>query len=177
MRGGDQYLVLIRKTEPKPIRVFLQDGYNDAWNPLFSNWYTSNLAMEAALSFASYEVAHSWGNGGHDGKQASAIFPDVMPWLWKGWRQKVQNGKTNNNMLSSILLDGETWEPVNDSLKQAVRRATLGWQVWFHCSLIQQQHDRTFKKFYRMRKQCPGAIREAGLQSASSSDDKHRAAF
>ena len=26
MRGGDRYPVLIRKTEPKPIRVFLQDG-------------------------------------------------------------------------------------------------------------------------------------------------------
>ncbi len=119
MRGGDQYPVLIRKTEPKPIRIFLQDGSNDAWNPLFANWYTSNLAMEAALSFSGYEVAHSWGNGGHDGKQADAIFPDVMRWLWKGWPQKVQNGKTNNNMLTTILPDGETWQPVNDDIKQA----------------------------------------------------------
>jgi len=119
MRGGDQYPGLIRKTEPKPIRIFLQDGYNDAWNPLFGNWYTANLAMEAALSYAGYEVNHSWGNGGHDGVQASAIFPDVMRWLWKGWPQRVQNGKTNNNTFPPILQDGENWEPVNVPIKQA----------------------------------------------------------
>jgi enterochelin esterase-like enzyme len=29
LRGGNEFPVLIRKTEPKPIRVFLQDGRND----------------------------------------------------------------------------------------------------------------------------------------------------
>jgi gluconolactonase len=123
MRGGDQYPELVRKTEPKPIRIFLQDGLNDAWNPLFGNWYTSNLNMEAALSFSGYEVTHLWGNGGHDGKQADAIFPDVMRWLWKGWPQKVQNGKSNNNMQSAILADGQTWEPVNE-IKKATEITT-----------------------------------------------------
>lgn len=116
MRGGDQYPGLIRKTEPKPIRIFLQDGSNDAWNPLFGSWFASNLNMEAALSFAGYEVAHSWGNGGHDGVQATAIFPDVMRWLWKGWPQKVQAGKTNNNMLAGILPEGEAWQQIHTPL-------------------------------------------------------------
>ena len=40
MRGADTYPTLIRKTEPKPIRIFLQDGAQDSWNPLFDNWYT-----------------------------------------------------------------------------------------------------------------------------------------
>jgi len=31
MRGGDRYPVPVRKTEPKPIRVFQQDGENDQW--------------------------------------------------------------------------------------------------------------------------------------------------
>lgn len=119
MRGGDQYPEMVRKTEPKPVRIFLQDGYNDAWNPLFGNWYTANLAMEAALSFAGYEVNHSWGNGGHDGIQATAIFPDVMRWLWKGWPQKVQTGKTNNNKFEEILIDSEKWETI-----EALNRAT-----------------------------------------------------
>jgi gluconolactonase len=117
MRGGDQYPVLIRKTEPKPIRIFLQDGSNDAWNPLFSNWYTSNLNMEAAFSFAGYEVNHAWGTGGHDGIQATAIFPDVMRWLWKGWPQKVVGGKSNNDMLKTILPDSGHWQAVEPGLK------------------------------------------------------------
>jgi gluconolactonase len=117
MRGGDQYPGLIRKTEPKPIRIFLQDGSKDAWNPLFGSWYMANLNMEAALSFAGYEVNHSWGNGGHDGVQATAIFPDVMRWLWKGWPQKVVGGKSNNNMLSEILPDSGSWQAVGTSAK------------------------------------------------------------
>lgn len=40
--------MLIRKTEPKPIRVFLQDGSKDTWNPLFGSWFKGNLDMEAA---------------------------------------------------------------------------------------------------------------------------------
>lgn len=119
MRGGDQYPGLIRKTDPKPIRIFLEDGASDSWNPLFGSWYANNVAMEAALSFAGYEVAHSWGNGGHNGKHADAIFPDVMRWLWKGWPQKVQNGRTNNNMLGAILQDDEPWKLVDGSLKPA----------------------------------------------------------
>ena len=37
IRGGDVYPGLIRKTEHKPIRVFLQDGSNDLDN-MFGNW-------------------------------------------------------------------------------------------------------------------------------------------
>jgi len=103
MRGGDQYPALIRKTAPKPLRIFLQDGSNDAWNPLFGSWFTGNLTMEAALSFANYEVEHRWGTGGHDGVQATAIFPDAMRWLWKGWPKRIEVGISNNDMLQAIL--------------------------------------------------------------------------
>ena len=113
MRGGNEYPSLIRKTEPKPLRIFLEDGINDSWNPLFGIWYEENLLMESALNFAGYEIAHSWGRGGHDGKQAVNIFPDVMRWLWKGWPAKVQRGNSLNNLLSSVLLKGSDWETVN----------------------------------------------------------------
>jgi gluconolactonase len=119
MRGGDQYPVLVRKTEPKPIRIYLQDNASDAWNPLFGSWYTSNLNMEAALSFSGYEVTHTWSSGGHSTENADAIFPDAMRWLWKGWPEKVPAGKSNNNMLSAILADGEGWNEVKETFQPA----------------------------------------------------------
>ena len=106
MRGGNEYPVLIRKTEPKPLRIYLEDGINDAWNPLFGSWFEANQQMESALNFAGYEVAHTWGRGGHDGKEAEQIFPDVMRWLWKGWPAKVQKGTSLNDMLTAILPEG-----------------------------------------------------------------------
>ena len=39
------------KTDPKPIRIFLEDGSADAWNPLFGSWYDANLNMESAPDF------------------------------------------------------------------------------------------------------------------------------
>jgi enterochelin esterase-like enzyme len=60
MRGGNEYPALIRKTEPKPLRIFLQDGTEDTWNPLFGSWYEANVLMESALRFAGYDIAHEW---------------------------------------------------------------------------------------------------------------------
>ncbi|MDR3262087.1 MAG: SMP-30/gluconolactonase/LRE family protein [Tannerella sp.] len=115
MRGGNEYPTLIRKTEPKPIRIFLQDGNKDTWNPLFGSWFDANLNMASALSFAGYEVNHVWGTGGHDGVHAHAIFPDVMRWLWKGWPHKVQCGPSKNNLLEHILDNESKWETVEIS--------------------------------------------------------------
>ena len=55
LRGGNDYPTLIRKFEPKPIRVFLQDGCNDQ-NIYGGDWWMANQEMERALTFAGYEV-------------------------------------------------------------------------------------------------------------------------
>ncbi|MBD0287366.1 MAG: SMP-30/gluconolactonase/LRE family protein [Flavisolibacter sp.] len=112
MRGGDQFPVLIRKTEPKPLRVYLQDNKNDTWNPLFGNWYLANVDMEAALNFAGYEVTNMWQEGGHEIEQATAIFADAMRWLWKGWPEPVNKGWSANDMLTAILDTNEYWQQV-----------------------------------------------------------------
>src|SRR6185436_7509685 len=44
IRGGDVYPGLIRKTERKPLRVFLQDGEGDLDN-LHGNWPLANREM------------------------------------------------------------------------------------------------------------------------------------
>ena len=44
LRGGNEFPVLIRKTEPKPIRVFLQDGRNDL-NNYTGSWFVANQDM------------------------------------------------------------------------------------------------------------------------------------
>ena len=54
LRGGNAYPDMIRKSEPKPIRVFLQDGKNDLKNK-FGDWWQANLEMDKALAFAKYD--------------------------------------------------------------------------------------------------------------------------
>ena len=50
LRGGNEFPVLIRKTEPKPIRVFLQDGQNDL-NNYTGSWFIANQDMLSALEY------------------------------------------------------------------------------------------------------------------------------
>src|SRR5271170_5747654 len=77
LRGGMRYPSLIRKYEPKPIRMYMQDGTADL-NIYGGDWHMANVTMQRALVFADYDVTNIWGDGGHSGKQATAIFPDVM---------------------------------------------------------------------------------------------------
>ena len=115
LRGGNEYPTLIRKVEPKPIRVYLQDGSNDN-NIYGGDWWMANQEMERALTFAGYEVAHAWGDGGHNGQHATAIFPDAMRWLWKDWPAPVKAGK-GSPQLQEIVLPGEDWVRVADGYK------------------------------------------------------------
>ena len=84
IRGGHIYPALIRKSEKKALKVFLQDGTNDLDN-LHGNWPLSNQDMAAALKFAKYEHKLVLGDGGHSGKHGGAILPDSLRWLWEGY--------------------------------------------------------------------------------------------
>ena len=107
MRGGNDLQALVRKTEPLPLRVFVQDGSNDAWNPLFGHWYENNQLMASALEFAGCDVKCDWSDGGHNVKRATEIFADVMQWMWRDWPERPATGKTQNDFLQALLIDGQ----------------------------------------------------------------------
>jgi len=116
LRGGMRYPSLIRRYEPKPIRVFLQDGSGDL-NIYGGDWWMANQTMERALVFAGYEVEHAWGDGGHTGKHATAIFPDALRWLWKDWPKAVATHDSKNETLTNVLIRGEGWQLVSEGYK------------------------------------------------------------
>jgi gluconolactonase len=117
LRGADRYPTLIRKYEPKPIRVFLQDGTNDL-DINGGDWWKANESMERALTFSGYEVNHIWGTGGHNGKHGTAIFPQAMRWLWKDYPKAVGRGITKNTFLNDIFpADDKGWELVSEGHK------------------------------------------------------------
>ena len=87
IRGGHHYPAMIRKTERKPIRIFLQDGTNDLDN-LHGSWPLANRQMAAALKFTKYDYRFVMGTGGHNGRHGGAILPESLQWLWRGWNGK-----------------------------------------------------------------------------------------
>jgi len=82
IRGGYIYPYLLRKNDPRPLRVYLQEGEKDLDNK-YGSWLLANKQMAAALKFADYDYKFDLGPGSHNGKHAGSIFPDALVWLWR----------------------------------------------------------------------------------------------
>ncbi len=90
LRGGDAYADIVRKSERKPIRIFMQDGRNDnrGMRPDGSydqrrDWFYQNVRLMHALTDKGYDVNYTWGMNKHGQKMGGAILPEMMRWLWR----------------------------------------------------------------------------------------------
>ncbi len=84
IRGGHVYPDLVRETEKKPIRIFLQDGENDLVNQ-FGSWFEQNQKMVAALEEKGYDMAYVFGKGGHSDDHGGAMLPLMLRWIWRDY--------------------------------------------------------------------------------------------
>lgn len=114
LRGADRYHTLVRKHEPKAIRIFMQDGSNDL-NIYAGDWWKANELMERALTFAGYDVNHVWGEGGHNGSHGTSVFPQAMRWLWRDYPHPIIPGQSKNRFLLDILENDKGWELVGEN--------------------------------------------------------------
>lgn len=112
LRGGDMFPNLIRKVEPKPIRVFLHDGENDQ-NIYGGDWWIGNQAMLSSLEWAGYDVNHLWDEGGHSSRNLGKAMPDVLTWLWRDYPEPIQRGVTPDRRVD-VVVPGEDWQVVSE---------------------------------------------------------------
>ena len=118
LRGGEIYPSLIRKTEPKPLRVFLQDGRNDL-NLYAGNWYIANQDMASALEYAGYDSTFVVGTEGHNAKHGGAILPDALRWLWRDYPRPVTKSRSGveRHFVTAILDPDSEWQVVSQGHK------------------------------------------------------------
>ena len=118
LRGGNIYPALVRKTEPKPIRVYMADTSGDVDNA-FGSWWWANQRMSSALQYMGYDVRFDQAEGfGHNADFGSSKFPDALRWLW---RKEVHTPAIDTSddlrsdfTLLDLLIPGEDWELVGD---------------------------------------------------------------
>ena len=134
MKGADGLASLIRRTEPKPIRIFLQEGKNDHVVPgqpygtfYAGSWPINNQVMYEAFEFAGYDAKLVMGDEGHNMKQGGAIFPDALRWLWREFPKPIvvkepaamgQPGWDTRGKVYSTVWAGKGWEPVGSTYGQ-----------------------------------------------------------
>ena len=90
IRGGHAYPDIIRKSEKKPLRVFLWTGATtiagsarDGTYDQTRDWFYQNVRMQQALTEKGYDVNYSWGIQRHGQKMVRTVFPEMMRWLWR----------------------------------------------------------------------------------------------
>jgi sugar lactone lactonase YvrE/enterochelin esterase-like enzyme len=119
LRGGDVYANLIRKVEPKPLRVFLQDGSNDQ-SIYGGSWFLANQAMAKSLEYAGYEVKFEVGTEGHNSRHGAAILPDALRWLWHDYPTPIAAAKGikgDQRTITAFLDPDHDWELVGQGYK------------------------------------------------------------
>jgi gluconolactonase len=127
-KGADTLPALVRRTEPKPIRIFMQDGSADHIAPaepygtsFAGSWPINNQVMYEALEFAGYDVKLVMGTDGHSTKQGGAILPDALRWLWKDYPAPVvvheppaeqQPGRDPSASVFSTIFVDKPWQQI-----------------------------------------------------------------
>ena len=86
--GGQDYPNKVLREPRRNIRVWLQDGSNDAENEDYGSWPLVNLSMANALKMKGYDFHFSFGKGTHNPSHGAAEFPDEMIWLWRDYDLK-----------------------------------------------------------------------------------------
>jgi gluconolactonase len=140
MKGADELPALIRKTEPKPIRIFLQDGKNDHIVPaepygtfFAGSWPINNQVMFEAFEYAGYDAKLVIGDEAHNMKQGAAIMPDALRWLWRDYPSPIvihepaamtQPGWDPRGKVYSTVSADKPWQQVGESYGSVASPAT-----------------------------------------------------
>lgn len=108
------YPSLIRKSEPKPIRVYLADTSGDLDNR-FGDWPLANQQMLSALKYMGYDVRLDWAEGySHGPDFGSFHFADAMRWLWRNEIHSpaihTADDLKGDLTLLNLLVPTEGWE-------------------------------------------------------------------
>jgi enterochelin esterase-like enzyme/sugar lactone lactonase YvrE len=116
LRGADTLIDLVRKVEPKPLRVFLQDGSADL-NIYSGSWWMANQALAKSLEYAGYDATFVAGTEAHNTRHGGAILPDALRWLWREYPKPILASKGAGNerhFITEFLDPARDWELVSE---------------------------------------------------------------
>jgi gluconolactonase len=125
LRGGDTIADMIRKTEPKPLRIFMQDGSND--QSIYSGaWFPANQLVYGSLEYSGYDAKFVVGTEGHSGRQGGAILPEALRWVWREYPKPIvasKGGPGQRHYITDFLDPDHDWEQLGQGYGTATAPA------------------------------------------------------
>ena len=119
LRGGDELATLVRKTEPKPLRIFLQDGTNDL-NIYCGDWWMENQTMNRALRVGRLRSATCVGRGRSQPQSWRCHFSAGDALAVE--RLSATGGHASGPIVepsAEMLVDGADWELIGEGYQWA----------------------------------------------------------
>lgn len=110
MLGAHSLPIWVRKTEPRPIRIFQQETTDDN-DRLWGNWPQGNAQMAEALVFSHYDAQFVVGPGIHDFDHATETMPEALRWLWRDYPGPI-TAATAGPIFEALLIPHEAWEEI-----------------------------------------------------------------
>ncbi|HXJ39644.1 MAG TPA: SMP-30/gluconolactonase/LRE family protein, partial [Bryobacteraceae bacterium] len=121
LRGADGLADLIRKYEPKPLRIFMQDGSND--QSIYSgSWFQANQQVFDSLAYSGYDAKFVIGTEGHSGRHGASILPEALRWVWREYPQPItasKGGPGSRHYITDFLDPDSDWQLVGQGYGSA----------------------------------------------------------
>lgn len=120
MRGGEEPMVLVRKTEPRPIRVFITSGTIEP-DYFFGDSFVAAYNAASALKYAGYDIRFEiFAKGEHGSHQNDQDFWDrMMRWVFEP--EHVEK-PASCLRLSQIIPNDSQWEETAMSAPERVTK-------------------------------------------------------
>jgi gluconolactonase len=114
LRGAHEMPVMIRKMEPRPVKVFLQADNQDL-NIHAGDWWLANQDMLSALQWAGYDVQHNWLEGvSGDSPETIKAVSHGLQWLWRDIQEPIPVApKVQPPRRIDVLIPGNGWQQIS----------------------------------------------------------------
>jgi len=133
VRGGHRLLPLVRKCEPRPIRVWTTSATVEP-DHFFGDSYCAAEDAASALRFAGYAVRFARFEHKNHGFNASNVeyMPTVLSWLYADWRTKPVRVRRRPFRVKGVTAEYPTWKPSAHQLPPPVRKvvSTDRWRLY-----------------------------------------------
>ena len=119
MRGGEEAMVIARKTETKPIKLYITSGTEEP-DYFFGSSLIAAQNSASALEFAGYDVRYEQFNGeGHCCRREDVtLWRRIMGFLWANWKTVPVLPLRNQIRINNLLACDSTWQKFNGNFPQ-----------------------------------------------------------
>ena len=112
MRGGEEAMVIARKTETRPMRVYMSVGTTEP-DYYFGDSYLVARNAESVMMYTKSDYHFDLFVGeGHCSRGCDPVqYRKIMEFLWKDWDTVPLVVKQNNKRIETLLDAQDVWEP------------------------------------------------------------------